>query len=416
MSLIDKISPKIDPWSRLEVVQPESVFAYGNSRRVSLLQDWEASRGGSGQIDASDGMLRVQTGATADSHYRYETVDFGDYQTGMSVEGSIGAWLRAVESDEYDVRLGAGVKALESNTECNSAYFRFRQGGQISIVITIGCETFEIEQNDWNVDKATGKGRFRGNPSGEKLDPSRAPLIYSIEMTWYAAGPITFSYYTVSDAPSRLIMRRVPVHVYVPEDWKPFQNPSLPLMAYAENGPGGGNVDLRVSGRRWEIKGRREPTTREIGGYASGRDVAASQLAPIVAIQTDGNGLNGGPSTTKNFVTSFSGSSNRDGLFALYSADRDNVTGTFGSFEGVPDGQTSLRLSSDISALGDGAQRISQWQLVEAGQGASSFASIDATGRRLPIIRSRPTVLVFQNLEDNKAVVTGALGVEESAS
>lgn len=402
-----------EPFGDILTAERTNVFSYQCFYAFSILRDHEETNTGTASKQTNDCVLQIDVTSAGDGTYRYESVEFGVYQSGKGAEMGVGVRMRDAPTGDSYYRVG-----MDDGDD--GAFFEFDASGISFVVQKNGSRVEDVEQSLWNRDKLDGDGR-----SGVDLTPYDKSYIYGVRWSWYGVGKICGYVWATGALQRGAQMEGVAVHCFVPEgDFPSIANPNLPAFAEVSNGSDGTGQDMRleIGGRRYDILGPFNPNVRTTSASRDGVDATRASLnttpdfTPIICARREPDFPSAGEQNTVSaFISSAEVITGANLRLAFYTAD--SITGTWQDPDQInanafPDNETGIQYSVDVSALTN-PQQISESEYFGTTGVGGSDAPTDVRGKRVPLIRAKPTCLAGYNIGGQSASPFVSLSVTE---
>ena len=174
-----------DLFGRLKVSNPFTLF--DSSHRYQIDGDYDYVVTGTGStvgLITSQSTVTLGIGTTAGSSIIKESRRVFSYQPGKSLQ-ILQTFVFNPPKQNLVQRVGYASSENGVMLELNGSTLNFIKRTSISGVTT----TIAVPQSEWNVDTLDGTGFSTSNPSGIKLDPSKAQILFS-EYEWLGVGSV----------------------------------------------------------------------------------------------------------------------------------------------------------------------------------------------------------------------------------
>lgn len=308
--------------SALSTFRTFNVFSYTSAYGLSRLRD-DVILEGTGGTENILGKIRLSTGTTAGSSCTVRTVKRGRYITGKASEATVG--VKKLTQPTGDAKIEVGLQD-QSGEGC---FFRFEESGASVVVVRDGIEISSTPQSEWNINRGDGLSTDEGERTFN-FRPYERAYVYNIRYSWCGIGKIIFEILEpINGEPETLTT--IPLHEFNPFDFndETMIDPNLPISVSVENGTTTDDIQVDLSGRRFDILGAYEPEIRFTPVDVSG-SVGGGQKGTVFAIRVKEDFPNAGraPSisaflrTVDVYLTT-----NNNAKIRAYSAPRGTIAG-----------------------------------------------------------------------------------------
>ena len=256
----------------LSVATYRGFFTFQPDRVLTDLQDhdpfnvWYERNGGVAKRGATD-QYRLETdGTQTDSEAVLETAQLGVYRPGTTVTASAGMWLDVEPQGGSYYDMG-----YFSDTGTEGAYFHVSEGWTLDYVIesarydggsiTIAQEEMAQREVTEKTDGGETVGKVYGLDPLDDNGPSRTDYqgdhgaILGSTIGWYGPSSIMGWFTDVGDVEGEWVQRVWPLFLYRPLHGPAIRNPNQPISARVNNAGSGQDLQARVGGRQFAVRG-----------------------------------------------------------------------------------------------------------------------------------------------------------------
>jgi hypothetical protein len=398
----DGLSDRKSPFGEMGVYELDPIFNYLSSYGLTARHDIQTTTGGS-TIGVDNGFINLTSGTGSSDSALLQSVRPGIYAAGRSAEagqGIIPKQLPATNSSGY-IRWGAYNINSSGNIGDGSVaeITDDDNDGNLELCFSYYANSAE-KQRRCGIEKASGTVQsdnnesFNGDPVPSGFDPFAEGFVSVMAYNWYGIGGVSNRIYYPKENGSGTV-GEWDVHTFVPASGESFSDPNLFLRQEANAGDSGGVVELNVGGRRFDVTGKDERDSREVGAVRVGQSLTDGTLAATVCVRREteypaGTGRENTVSALAENVRILT-----SGQVTYYVSSVASVSGgTWETAGNTPDDESALEFNTGVT--GFGAVKFSTGPLPGLGSGNNKALLNEGDAALLPLRDTEPLCVLAQ--------------------